>query len=658
MSILETFYILFKTDADEAAKDIKKVDDASDNAEKSVENLEKAFRAAKIRAEELAIAAEKARLSGSANAKDLATQAALARVNARELGLELQKIDKSAKTAAVSLGQMAGKLVGPVLAFLTSGAALAVATQRAAAVRELDQFSSKLNSSISDVDAFQRAVKGMGGETAAALDTLVKLGEKVNEAFSDAESGARKDFTEWGLAFKNAEGGALGASDAMLELAGNLENVSRAEALARIKKLGIEDAASIDLLLRGRAALEQRIRAEKELGVVTEGQAASIREYYGELGRAQNALTSIGNAILTALLPAMTKAVEMFGNLAEWVGRNKTLVVGFFIGVAGVITAMYLPAITAAAAATLAATWPFLAIAAAIAAVGVIVALVYEDIMAFLNGQPSLIGALAERYQIVADVIKFIGQQFENTKQAGIALIEALKTGWATFVSASESASEATRAFWSSVQPIWTALKDLVGAVVEFVGRLSDAIGDDLAPGLARMGETFATIKQTAVDLFEAIFGDIDQIGAKAEAAAATFSRVFTAAFNGIKLAWDYTVGAILSGIENLTSWLNSISFNSPLVSTPANDNAAAAGASIGAMMGRGQALAAGASGAAINTATPGAVNTVNTSNVTVGNVTVNTQATDARAVAGAVRGELQKQLRGTAAQFDDGVDR
>jgi hypothetical protein len=34
----------------------------------------------------------------------------------------------------------------------------------------------------------------------------------------------------------------------------------------------------------------------------------------------------------------------------------------------------------------------------------------------------------------------------------------------------------------------------------------------------------------------------------------------------------------------------------------------------------------------------------------------VNTQATDAKAIAGAVKGELQNQLRTTGAQFDDGV--
>lgn len=605
MSILETFYILFKTDADDAAKDIEKVDKASDKA------------------------------AGGLN-----------------------KMDAAATGVGASFKRMAAAIVGPLLTLATAGAALNIAMARATAIRELDQFSSKLNSSISDVDAFQRSVKGMGGETAAALDSLVKIGEKVNEAFSDAESGAAKDFKAWGLAIKDAKGQALGASDAMLALAKNLEGVSKAEALARIKKLGIEDAATIDLLLKGRAALEARIRAEKELGVVTEGRAENVRRYYGELGRAQNALASIGNAILDALLPSMTKAIEVFGNLAEWVGRNKTLVTGFLIGVAGVITAVYLPAITAAAAATIAATWPFLAIGAAIAAVGAAFALAYEDVMAFLNGQPSLIGALAERYQVVADVIKFIGKTFRGVKVAGLAFIDALKTGWAAFNSAAESASEATRAFWASVEPIWAALKDLVGAVGDLIGRAGVALGEKLAPGLKRLGETFEQVKKFAVDLFEAIFGDIDEIGSKAEAAAALFSRAFTAAFEGIKTAWDYTVGAIVKGIQQLTGWLNSISFNTPSAGTPANDNMSSAGGSIGAMINQGKTLTAAASGAAINTATPGAVNTVNTSNVTVGNVTVNTQATDARAVAGAVRGELQKQLRGTAAQFDDGVDR
>jgi hypothetical protein len=611
MSILETFYILFKTDADEAAKDINEVDKASDKA-----------------------------------------------------AAGLNKVDAAAEGVGASFKRMAAAIVGPLLTLATAGAALNIAIARAAAVRELDQFSSKLNSSVADVDAFQRSVKGMGGETAAALDTLVKLGEKVNEAFSDAESGARKDFTEWGLAFKNAEGQALGASDAMLELAGNLENVSRAEALARIKKLGIEDAASIDLLLRGRAALEARIAAEKELGVVTEEQAANVREYYGELGRAQNALTSVGNAILQALLPAMTKAVDMFANLAEWVSRNGTLVTGFFIGIAGVITAMYLPAMWAAAAATFAATWPFLLMAAAIIGIGVAVALVYEDVMAFLNDQPSLIGALVEKYAAVREAIEFLKRSFEAVKDAGKATVEALKYAWGLFVDASNQASEATQAFWSSVEPIWTAFKDLVSAVGELFGALGTRISSDLQPVIQRMGDSFKTVADFAKSLFEGVFGDLDQFAGATDRAATALRDGLAAAFQFVKSVWDNTVGLIAGQISNIAAGIRDLAASiagvgSATAPAGANDNIAAGGAAIGAMMGQGQKLAAGASGAAINTAgAVGGTTVSNTSNVSVGNVTVNTQATDARAVAGAVRGELQKQLRGTAAQFDDGVDR
>lgn len=605
MSILETFFILFKTDADQAAKDIGKVDDASDRA-----------------------------------------------------AAGLVKMDAAATSVGASFKTMAAAIIGPLLTLATSGAALNIAVARAAEVRELDQFSSKLNSSISDVDAFQRAVKGMGGETAAALDSLSKIAEKVNEAFSDAESGARKDFKAWGLTFKDAKGDALGASDAMLELAKNLEGVSRAEALARIKKLGVEDAASIDLLLRGRAALEEKIRAEKDLGVVTKEQAENVRRYYGELGRAQNALTSIGNQILTTLIPVMIKGTQVLADFAGWVSKNGTLVAGFFIGVAGVLTAVYLPAITAAAAATLAATWPFIAIGAAIAAIGAIVALVYEDIVMFLNGQPSLIGKLAEKYEWVAAVIKEIGVAWDVAKSASVSAVadvsEVLKSLGdiaKTVVSFVASGASTILTAWYEIQaPMFQAWSNLFKAIGEvaaaFFGRVTEffaGLGRETSNAVADITRDFAPL----LEFFQVLASKIPEVF---RVMAGIVKDIFSGLFGWIADG----INSVASRISGVASWIRGDAPTQPA----ANDNAAVAGASVGHMMGRGQSLAAGASGAAINTAVPGAVNTVNTSNVSVGNVTVNTQATDARAVAGAVRGELQRQLRGTAAQFDDGVDR
>lgn len=607
MSILETFYILFKTDADEAAKDINDVDKASDKA-------------------------------------------------AAGLG----KMDTAAGGVGAAFKRMGAAIAGPLLALASSGAVFQIALGRAAAIRELDQFASKLNSSIEDVDAFQRAVKGMGGESAAALDSLVKIGEKVNEAFADAESGARKDFAAWGMAFKDAGGQALGASEAMLELAGNLENVSRAEALARIKKLGIEDAASIDLLLKGRAALEQRIRAEKELGVVTEEQAANVREYYGEMGRAQNALTSIGNTILQAALPAMTRLTRAFGDFVEWIQRNKTLVTGFFIGLATVITLYYLPAMYSAAVATLAATWPFLLIIAAVLALAAAFALAYEDVSAFLDGQPSLIGALLEDYEWLRDAVEAIGDALVWLKDTGVAVWDALKA-------AVEAAGRGWDAFVASMQPVFDAFDNLGRAISAVFGAIVDQAARDLSPAFDRVRQSVQAVRDAASAAYDLMTGGVDGIINAVKRLGTVLTDVLVAAFDLVRSAWDRTIGAIAGGVnslaDRLSAWAGSIAGGGE----PANDNQRQAASGLGALVGgnttalmqQAQAASGAASGAAINGRVAGAFGAVNnTSNVTVGSVTVNTQATDARAVAGAVRGELERQLRGTAAQFDDGVAR
>jgi len=572
MSILDTFYILFKTDADKAAEDIKKVDDASDQAEDG-----------------------------------------------------LKKVDKAATGVGSSFVAMARNLAAPLLTLGTLSTLLSVAVGRAAAVRELDQFSSKLNASISDVDAFQRTVKGMGGETAAALDSLVKISEKVNEAFSDAESGARKDFDAWGLAFKNTKGEALGASDAMLQLAGNLEDVSRAEALARIKKLGIEDAATIDMLLKGRRALEERIRAEKELGVVTEEQARLTREYYGEMGRAQNGLTSLGNAILETFLPAVSLAVRGFANLVDWMARNKTLVSGFFIGIAGVITAVFLPALTSLATAVVAATWPFLAIGGVILAVGAAFALAYEDIVAFMNGQPSLIGALAERYEWFGKIVTGIVNIFPTLREAATSAINGIKSASDTFFS-----SNGWQEFAAGIQ------------------RDTKTIREALEPVANKFREMQETIEGFAADSWSDFVTDMTRLFEKLTAAL----RPVVTAFNAAKKAIMDFFGAAASQPASAYGGGN----------VPAGMVAplGMGGMTFPSGVAAGQAALNSASGAPINGQTPqsiaGAPTVNQNSNVSVGSVTVNTQATDAKGVAAAVKGELTKQLRNTSAQFDDGV--
>lgn len=610
MSILDTFYILFKTDADKAAADTKKLGDAADQTED-----------------------------------------------------KLRKTDATSQKLAASFINMAKAAAAPLLALASFGTLANIAVERAAAIRELDSFSAKLNSSISDVDAFQRSVKELGGETAGAVDSLSKIAEKVNEAFSDSESGARKDFDKWKLSFKDVKGAALGATDSMLELAGNLEKVSQAEALARIKKLGIEDATTIEMLMLGRRTLEEYIRVQKESGVVTEEQAFAVREYYGELGRAQNGLTSIGNRIVATFLPAITKVVAVFGDLVGWMNRNRTIVQGFFIGVAAVVTAYFLPAMAAAAAAVVTATWPFLAIGAAIAAVGAAFALAYEDVVAFMNGQPSLIGELVKRYEWFAKVVQGIGDVYNWLHDVAGQAIEGIKSAWGVLLEALNSYMQLQRDFWGQFEPIWSAVKNYFSAVGELVAAMTGRAKSDLLGMLNEWSGRLAELPAMA----ERVFGDmLAAIGLKVQditAFATVIKDAFVAAFNWIKSVWDSTIGGIAATIDGIAQRIqglaNSVGSGGP-VNVGAGQRAIDAGASVGAMIGPAQRALNGASTSPISNVTPGGgqTNIDQSRTTTVGGITVNVKEGDGKTIARTVRQELENQFRTTSSKLDDGVDR
>jgi hypothetical protein len=650
MNVLETFYILFKSDADKAAAGLDKVDDAADKVEKSLKGADKAT-------------------------KGTATSAAAAAASTGRLSAVTATADANAKRLATSFMSVARAAAAPLLGLLSVGAVTNIATGRAQQIRELDQFSAKLNSTIGDVDAFQRSVQQLGGEGSQALDSLVKIGEKVNEAFADSESGARKDFEAWGLAFKDTEGQALGATEAMLALAGSLEGVSKAEGLARIKRLGIEDAATIELLLKGRKEVERFITTQKEMGVVTEEQARITGEYYEALGGLGNQLTSVGNNIASAFLPGITSGLEMLGRLLDWVTDNQTLVEGFFIGVAGAVTAYFLPAMAKAALATLAATWPFLLIAGAIALVGAAFALAYEDVRAFLDGQPSLIGELVAKYEWMGESITAIGNlfnwlgeqwtefaaKFEREKARFAALWEYLKEQvdgagewfaelgekWGQFVGQFDDARQVIGAFWSwlveKFEGFLNALSNSRESVREFSVFLTEGMasaGEAVAALAGFFSGALTSAVQGVINLVSTL---IENIRAGAAAIMALAGLNPSAGLPRDQQPAAQAGAAFGAGVIK------------PPGAEPGNDNAYGGQSAPGGFA-TGRSMLNGAANAPQGLATPANVN--NTSTVSVGEVNVHTQATDAEGMARAARGALSRELAGTAAAFDDGVDR
>ena len=78
--------------------------------------------------------------------------------------------------------------------------------------------------------------------------------------------------------------------------------------------------------------------------------------------------------------------------------QHKTMAEAFFIGIGSAISIYLLPALASLATTVVIAAAPFLLIAAAVTAFGVIVALVTNDIHNFLEGNKSVIGLFFDKY--------------------------------------------------------------------------------------------------------------------------------------------------------------------------------------------------------------------------------------------------------------------
>lgn len=679
MGVLDTFYILFKSDADEAAAGMEKMDAAADKVEASLESVDKALNEAKTSAKGVSdglagagaaaaktsnetrrVGAEAGRAQRGARGVEQGMKGAAVGANAAagataRVATATAAADANAKRLAASFMSVAKAAAAPLLGLLSVGALSSIATGRAANIRELDAFSVKLNSTVQDVDAFQRSVQELGGEGAAALDSMVKMGEKLNEAFSDAESGAAKDFKAWGLAFKDTEGNALGASAAMVELAGNIENLSQAEALARIKKLGIEDKATIELLMMGKAAVEDYMQSQKDMGVVTQEQADIVRDYYQELGSFNNRLTGVGNALVQMLLPGMSRGIRMLSDALGWMANNRRLVEGFFIGVATAITAYFLPALVRAAIAVAAATWPFLLIGAAAAAVGAAFALAYEDVRAFMDGQPSLIGELAARYEWFADVVRGIGAVFkwlagewETFKADLVALGAELQTVF-------EGIRTAASGLADFLGPIFRPLVDAFGSLFSSVSDLVGAFGD--------MGRAGSDAGGEATPALEAIKKAVEAIGPVVRVLANIFRTVLGGAVSFV----SGLVNGLANAVSSVVGLINGV--QAPAISPEAAASADAVtatqrGGLAGALrqqnIAAGQSALGSAAGAPQSLAVPGGGkgDRVTNNNMTVGDINVTTRATDPNEVARVVNSRLKDAFRDTTSQFDDGVAR
>lgn len=339
------------------------------------------------------------------------------RRGAKEVTSELKKTEEQASKTGDSFLSMAKKAAGFLAAAVAAGKSAQQIISEAANIVAIDNFAYAINESVESVDAFNNAIVATGGSVQGAQSSLSALFSKVKEASRDSASSAALDFAKIGVSIKDAQGNTKDLMSILYDISGVVENMDSQKAREYIESVGITDRNVVEAMIRGRKELETMIKAQKELGVVSKESAEKARAFDAAVGRMSLSFKRAKVDITDAFLPAF----EWVADKMEWVGgvisENSTIIIGAIGGIAIALAVMLIPVLWSTAAAVIAATWPFLLIIGIVALVGAGLYALYEDFKAFEDGQESFLGKMMNKYPNLAKSIigafKTIGKVFD-----------------------------------------------------------------------------------------------------------------------------------------------------------------------------------------------------------------------------------------------------
>ncbi|MFZ7194076.1 phage tail protein, partial [Bordetella avium] len=165
--------------------------------------------------------------------------------------------------------------------------------------------------------------------------------------------------------------------------------------------------------------------------------------------------------------------IEKFDVFVSWFRRHETFVKGFFIGVSTVLAVMFAPAAWAAATAVWALIAPILAVALPIAALVTLFALLYDDVMNFLDGNDSLIGQISEDYPAIGETVKAMA---EAIKTAFGWILEAVNFAWGAIGAFAKNAVQAFGTMGKSISSIFESIVAVVKNAWAYIGKVFENV--------------------------------------------------------------------------------------------------------------------------------------------------------------------------------------
>ncbi|WP_430247530.1 hypothetical protein ACIH2S_12940 [Providencia sp. PAZ2] len=494
----------------------------------------------------------------------------------------------------------AKKALGAVGLLMGATAMVSESVTRSAEIESLDKLGKKINVATADVDAFAGSMAELGGTRDAAQADLSAMAKSFGFAKNSMEK--------------------------VLKTADKVQGMKFDKAKATLSALGVTDDKTVELMMKGRKELERMMGIQKEYsGINKESIEQSIKFNNAMQGFKQSS-GLLKNSFLEMVIPVLTKGLEWINKFVGFCKDNKQLMVGFFIAIGSAVAIFYVPSMIAAATATLAATWPILAIVAVIALLAAAFAFVYDDIMNFIDGNDSMIGRILDEYPELKEVILRLWQTFKILFEY---LMVAVK-------------------FVADI--VVNAYNSMNNALNQFIDWLVVSINSIVSWGNDFKG-VFNTVSDAVVGIFKWLWAQIQQ-----------YLGWINDGLDAIKNGWSTVKGwfgfedaEVTQTVERKVSADGTIEHTIPETPKLSEDDTALL------VKGLNQQIT-GMSTNPMNPVTSQAISnqssTTNETNLSIGEIKVETQATDAQGMANGIKDALQSQLQDLGHQTSSGVSK
>jgi phage-related protein len=410
-----------------------------------------------------------------------------------------------------------------------------------------------------------------------ATENLTPAQAQLASAFASAvtkQEAAKETMDEMGFSAINAQGKFIGLGNVIKDLDAKLKGETQAVQLATLSQ-DIGTTASrklLDTVLAGPAAYDKYVASVDKANSAANAAAQQNQSLDKQFEILKATGEDLAVKLGSALLPLFTKLLRGFTDLVGWLIKTKpalialgvvaaafaAVMVGSFvsslietigavvelIGAYGSLILVY----AQLAIAQLAALWPYIAIAAAVAALGVAI---YE---------------LVDHWRTVWNFLKSIAEPvwqflendiFHPMEHALQPVITAFQAAFsvmqALFSSTFDAIADIVKAAWDVIsdtfKTAWDIISTIVSTAVGVVEGIIKVFIDLITGNWTAAWNAIKQIVQTAWSGIEAVFDDVTSF----------ISGTFTTVINAFKSAWDAVWGGIKTAVSDAWSFISGV---------------------------------------------------------------------------------------------------